>query len=49
MLQNAGVEVMVDLGGVGNNVQEHYFMGVAYRASNFVLLCDFDAKDFKQR
>ena len=40
---------MVDLGGVGNNVQEHYFMGVAYRVSIFVLVRDFGAKDFKQR
>ena len=32
MLQNAGVEVAVDLRGVGNNVQEHCFTGITYRA-----------------
>ena len=31
MLQNAGVEVIVDLRGVGNNVQEHYNVLVSYR------------------
>ncbi|KAF8486327.1 alcohol oxidase [Russula ochroleuca] len=31
VLQNAGVEVVVDLRGVGNNVQEHSFTGITYQ------------------
>jgi choline dehydrogenase-like flavoprotein len=33
VLRNASVEVVVDLRGVGNNVQEHYNVGVSYRGS----------------
>jgi hypothetical protein len=32
VLQKAEVEVVVDLRGVGNNVQEHHIVGVSYRA-----------------
>ncbi|KAI0283502.1 alcohol oxidase [Russula brevipes] len=31
VLRKAGVEVVVDLPGVGNNVQEHYYVGVSYQ------------------
>ncbi|KAH9988154.1 alcohol oxidase [Russula vinacea] len=31
VLKTAGVEVVVDLRGVGNNVQEHCFTGITYR------------------
>ncbi|KAH9990441.1 GMC oxidoreductase-domain-containing protein [Russula vinacea] len=31
VLKNAGVEVVVDLRGVGNNVQEHCFTGITYQ------------------
>ena len=33
MLRNAEVEVVIDLPGVGNNVQEHYNVAVSYRGS----------------
>ena len=33
VLRNVDVEVVVDLRGVGNNVQEHYNVGVSYRGS----------------
>jgi len=32
VLRKAGVEVVVDLQGVGNNVQEHYNIWMSYRA-----------------
>jgi choline dehydrogenase-like flavoprotein len=31
VLRNAGIEVVVDLRGVGNNVQEHTFVGITYQ------------------
>ncbi|KAH9981722.1 hypothetical protein BJV77DRAFT_1073287 [Russula vinacea] len=31
VLQNAGVDVVVYLQGVGNNVQEHCFSGITYQ------------------
>ncbi|KAF8486331.1 hypothetical protein DFH94DRAFT_712580 [Russula ochroleuca] len=31
VLQNADVEVVVDLRGVGNNVREHKFIGITYQ------------------
>jgi hypothetical protein len=33
VLQNAGIEVIVDLRGVGDNVQEHNHVLVSYRTS----------------
>ena len=48
MLQKVCIEVVVKLQGVGNNVQEHFNMGVTYHAA-IILLCLHDTKGFKQR
>jgi hypothetical protein len=48
VLQNAGVEVVVDLRGVGNNVQDHNAAGVSYRAPISSRLVT-DVEDFKQK
>ena len=37
VLRRAGVEMVVDLQGVGNNVQEHFHAGITYRA--FISSC----------
>lgn len=33
VLRNAGVEVKLDLPGVGNNMQDHWYIGLSYGAS----------------
>lgn len=32
VLQKAGIDVVVDLRGVGNNAQEHFYVPLTYRA-----------------
>jgi choline dehydrogenase-like flavoprotein len=51
VLRKAGVDVVVDLQGVGNNVQEHYNVCVSYRAPipSCFYFCDHDAEHFEQR
>ncbi|KAH9990439.1 GMC oxidoreductase-domain-containing protein [Russula vinacea] len=44
VLQNAGVDVVVDLRGVGNNVQEHCFTGITYQVKE-ELESDFLSRD----
>jgi hypothetical protein len=48
VLRKADVKVVVDLPGVGNNVQEHMNTGMAYRTPSHLELFPLDAEDLSR-
>ena len=44
VLRKADVEVVVDLPGVGNNVQDHFNSGVSYRTLSHLESFELNAK-----
>lgn len=48
MLRKASVEVVVDLPGVGNNVQEHMNAGVSYSTPSHLELFRLRAEDLSR-
>ena len=48
VLQKADVEVVIDLPGVGNNVQEHLNVSIAHRTSSHLELLWFNAEELSR-
>ena len=48
VLRKADVEVVVDLPGVGNNVQEHFSGGVSYRTPSHLESFELNAEDLSR-
>ena len=48
VLRKADVEVVIDLPGVGNNVQEHLNISVAHRTSSHLELSWFNAEELSR-
>jgi choline dehydrogenase-like flavoprotein len=48
VLRKADVEVVINLPGVGNNVQEHLNISIAHRTSSHLELFQFNAEELSR-